>query len=120
VSKIPSAGELHQHVIGLWGGEDEIEWCARAGQAFALRGAGIIRIAPIKGAISYATALHEIGHIHGRHQDSRSVMVRERWAWKWARANALIWTPAMERSVRKDLAWYAPRAAKIDRSWAPE
>jgi hypothetical protein len=46
-------------------------------------------------AISYATALHEIGHDRGRHQSSCDQMVRERWAWEWARRNALDWTPAM-------------------------
>ena len=39
-----------------------------------------IHIAPIRSAISYATVLHEIGHICGRHQWGRRVLVRERWA----------------------------------------
>src|SRR5258708_39773715 len=78
------------------------------------------RGAPIKSGISYATALHEVGHILGRHQHSNSTMVRERWAWHWARVNALIWTPAMEQSARKALEWYAPRAAEIDRKKARE
>ena len=56
---------------------------------------------PIEFRISYASALHEIGHLRGRHQRSSSTLVRERWAWEWARANALIWTPAMENSARK-------------------
>jgi hypothetical protein len=76
--------EMRRHVFALWGGEDEIEWCDRPSQAYAIREAGVIRIAPIKSEVSYATALHEIGHIYGRHQRSRSVMVRERWAWRWA------------------------------------
>src|SRR5262245_31749107 len=39
-----------------------------------------------------------IGHIKGRYQNRRhSLMVRERWAWQWARDNALIWTPRMEQ-----------------------
>ncbi len=115
---VVTAEQMRQHVIELWGGEDEIEWCSRPTQAYALRDAGIICIAPVKSPISYATALHEIGHIHGRHQESHSVMVRERWAWRWARNSALIWTPAMERHVSKSLAWYVPRAAKIDAKWA--
>jgi hypothetical protein len=41
--------------------------------------------------------------------------VRERWAWEWARANALIWTPRMENSARKAVKWYARHAAWIDR-----
>jgi hypothetical protein len=114
-----SVARMREHIFELWGGEDEIEWCKRPSQAWALRAAGVIRIPQIKSAISYATALHEIGHIRGRHQDSKSVMVRERWAWKWARANALFWTPAMEDGVRRDLKWYASGAAKIDKGWKP-
>ena len=41
--------------------------------------------------------------------------MRERWAWEWARANALIWTPAMENSARKAGKWYALHASTIDR-----
>jgi hypothetical protein len=35
---------------------------------------------PIRSRISYATVLHEIGHLVGRHQTSRHVMTRETWA----------------------------------------
>jgi hypothetical protein len=35
-------------------------------------------VALIKSTISYAPALHEIGHVRGRHQLSRDSMVRER------------------------------------------
>jgi hypothetical protein len=41
--------------------------------------------------------LHEIGHVLGRHQLSDAVLTRERWAWDWAKRNALQWTPAMQR-----------------------
>jgi hypothetical protein len=78
-----------------------------------------IHIAPIRSAFSYATALHEIGHCRGRHQLSRRVMVRESWAWKWARANALFWTPAMERLAASALDWIRPRAIEMDRDWRP-
>jgi len=62
-----------------------------------------IQLAPIRSEISYATALHEIGHMLGRYQRSRSQMVRERWAWEWARRNALCWTPAMEHDASRAL-----------------
>ena len=63
-------------------------------------------LAPVRSALSYAVALHEIGHWKGSRQNSRSVMVRERAAWQWARENALIWTDAMERCATQSLAWY--------------
>jgi hypothetical protein len=73
-----------------------------------------IHTPPIKGAVSYAVALHEIGHILGRYQHSRHVFIREDWAWRWARVHALIWTPAMERHAQWALDWYRQRAAWID------
>jgi hypothetical protein len=61
-------------------------------------GADEVRTSPIRSAISYATALHEIGHILGRYQDSRRSLVRERWAWQWARETLLAhprWSAAL-------------------------
>ena len=66
----------------------------------------VIGIPVVRSAKTYATALHEVGHILGAHQRSRSVMVRERWAWRWAKRNARMWTPTMERSMSSCLAWY--------------
>ena len=58
----------------------------------------------IRSGITYAIALHEFGHIRGRYQRSRREMVRETWAWQWARSNAIVWTPAMEREESTALA----------------
>jgi hypothetical protein len=44
----------------------------------------------IRSTRTYALALHEIGHCLGRYQKSRSVITIERWAWRWAKSNALI------------------------------
>jgi hypothetical protein len=65
-----------------------------------------IWIPPVKSPRSYATALHEIGHILGRHQLSKVILVRERWAWNWARRNALRWTPAMQWHAEWCLEYY--------------
>jgi hypothetical protein len=70
-------------------------------------------IPPVKSAISYATALHEIGHILGRHQQSAVTMARERWAWRWAQKNALVWKPAMERNRLASLARYRQRRESL-------
>jgi hypothetical protein len=94
--------------------EINISWCKRPTQSYALQQGDEICIAPVRSAVSYCTALHEIGHIRGRYQISPRVMVRERAAWAWARSNALVWTPIMERSAQKSLDWYAPRAVKLD------
>jgi hypothetical protein len=89
--------EMREHVLRLV----EVHairrgWCKYPAQAWAVREFDEIEIAPIKSALSYAAALHEIGHIKGRFQASQRSMVCERWAWRWAKKNALIWTRAME------------------------
>jgi hypothetical protein len=106
---------LQEHVASICAQHDiPVQQCARLSRCRAWYGAEEIMIAPIKSPISYAVALHEIGHILGRHQRSRRVLVRERWAWEWARRNAVSWTPAMEKCARKSLEWYVPRAREID------
>jgi hypothetical protein len=84
-------------------------WLKRPVDSFALKECEEIDTAPIRSILSYATVLHEIGHVRGRHQTSRHRLVREVWAWRWARANALFWTPAMERYAAAALIYYARR-----------
>src|SRR5258708_21169384 len=76
--------QMREHIMSLIKRHDiVVEWCRRPTQASAIHVAEEIRIAPIQSAISYATALHEIGHIVGQHQRSQNSMVREHWAWHW-------------------------------------
>src|SRR5262249_32121827 len=51
----------------------------------------------VRSAITYAVALHELGHYLGEHTNHPDRIVRERAAWRWARASALTWTTGMER-----------------------
>lgn len=98
--------EMRQHIAEVCRHHDVVVNYIRRG-GYAVRQMEEIWIPAVKSTISYATALHELGHVlGGRYQRSRKVMVRERDAWRWARSNALIWTPAMERSANKSLAWY--------------
>jgi hypothetical protein len=112
--------EMRNHVETLCEYQGiNITRCARIERARSVREFDEIWIAPIRSAISYAVALHEIGHILGRHQSSCKVLVRERWAWQWARQNAQMWTPAMEQHASKSMAWYDANATKIDKRWRP-
>lgn len=100
---------LEQHFVRLCADEEaEIQWCDRRSKALAVSDGEfeLIRAPRIKSAVDYATAMHELGHIRGRNQRSRHQIVRERWAWEWARRNALMWTPRMERHAIKSLQWY--------------
>jgi hypothetical protein len=100
--------EMGQHILDLCAEHKiYISWCPRPSQASGSLDDRAIDIAPTKSPISYACALHEIGHVLDRHQKSNDFMVCERGAWRWAKANALAWTPAMDRLVAKCLAGHA-------------
>jgi len=107
-----TVADMRRHVEAL-ASEHEIlvdtRRVKRADRAYALReadgGSNEVQIPPIRSAITYVTALHEIGHILGPHQSSRSSLVRERWAWRWARENAIVWTSGMQRTAARELAY---------------
>jgi hypothetical protein len=101
---------MEQHVLDVAAlGRVRVHWRDRYG-AHALSETLEIWIPRIRSAITYATALHELGHCLGRYQESRSVIVVERWAWRWAKENALVWTDPMERNMTRCMAWYEARA----------
>jgi len=64
-----------------------------------------VRIRPIRGDISYASALHEIGHILARWKN-RPILVEETGAWLWAEKNAIAWTEPMSKLAARCLASY--------------
>lgn len=69
-------------------------------------------VLPVRDLLSYATALHELGHLGGEEQDlSRvaplAVMCAEAGAWAWAEAHALCWPPAIQDYQAQCLQSYA-------------
>jgi hypothetical protein len=92
----------------------KVTWCSRAHYSRAWWGDGplVIRIPRIRSTISYVCALHELGHHLGDHQHSRSVITRERHAWRWAKANALVWTQAMWNHGARCFRTYLSRYGK--------
>jgi hypothetical protein len=121
---ITKVADMRRHVealIALYLRKDldygiQVYWLPRTDGALVIRDLDHtvleIRLPRIRSIISYAIALHEIGHVRGRYQHSRHVMTRERWAWQWARENALIWSPTMERTAAKSLF-----GAQADQAW---
>jgi hypothetical protein len=86
--------DLHQHVLDL-ATDLRIKWEHRYAKADCET--RTVYLHPITSEKAYADALHEIGHIRtGRFDD---VLTEERQAWEWARANALVWTPTMQREA---------------------
>lgn len=81
-----------------------------SGQGKAWRRLRKIAIRPVLTPITYAIALHEIGHIVGKNPRLR--LDQEITAWAWARATAIIWTDTMEAKMNKCLYSYARRAER--------
>jgi hypothetical protein len=69
-----------------------------------------IMIRPVKTSITYAVAMHEIGHVLGKQGKYR--LEKEKLAWDWAMANAKVWTDVMERKMDKCLESYYKWAAR--------
>jgi hypothetical protein len=61
---------------------------------------------PIRNTGFYVSALHEIGHIVGPHQD-KSRLWAEWGAWIWAKENAIVWTDTAWRVTRGALTSYS-------------
>ena len=65
----------------------------RHGVAFHVGPAGrrrpCIRIPPVKSQVTYAIALHELGHLVGRGR-SGTRLEKEAAAWRWALANSVV------------------------------
>ena len=80
-----------------------MEGHSSGGRAF--RKTRTIKTKPVKSAITYALALHEIGHIVGPWQ-SQARLFKEAGAWKWAMDNAAVWTAVMHSYMVKSLTSY--------------
>ena len=74
---------------------------------YANRRDRIICIRPTKNTGYYVSALHEIGHILGNNQSvDNDKIEREVGAWKYAMANAIVWTDTADRVMKNALMSY--------------
>ena len=64
-----------------------------------------MNIRPVKSAITYAMALHEIGHILGPRQNGVR-LEKELGAWEWAKENAFEWSDTMNKKCQTCLQSY--------------
>lgn len=76
-----------------------------------------VRLQPVKSAVTYATALHEIGHVVGRQVGRR--LDREAQAWRWAEAAAIEWTEPMIRSAARCISSYLRWCERRRGAWVP-
>ena len=112
-----TVGEMDKHVQQI-ADENQIvihRSLKRLNRSYSIRVSEKIYITPIKSVLSYAVALHELGHVLGSHQSSRRVLVRERAAWRWAKRNALLWSPWMQERAEASIQWYEKNYRDIDK-----
>ena len=105
-----SATEMVTHIADLCS-EHGIEVTAHSSGGRAWRQIRKVSIKPVRSAVTYAVALHEIGHILGPDQNKPSLF-KEAGAWMWATQNALEWSPQMRAKAAKCLDSYARHAIR--------
>jgi len=93
-----------------------VEWRDRA-NGRAWRKPRRVAIPRVKTAITYALALHEIGHVVGPQTGRR--LDREAQAWRWAEANAIEWTEPMIRSAARNITTYLRWCERRRGAWIP-
>lgn len=76
-----------------------------------------VRLERVRGASSYAIALHEIGHVVGRQVGRRLDL--EAQAWRWAQANAIEWTDGMARVAARSIESYLGWCEIKPGAWVP-
>lgn len=74
----------------------KVEWRENT-RARAWRKSRQMRLCPIRSGITYAVALHELGHIHGPQTGAR--LNRETQAWIWAKETAICWHNPMNNVI---------------------
>ena len=109
---------LADHIARICKIEDiTIESHSRGGRAY--RRSRKIKIRPVKSEITYAIALHEIGHILGPRQ-SGCRLDKEVGAWEWAIENAERWTLPMSRKMKECLQSYLVKVERSPRMRKPD
>ncbi len=76
-----------------------------------------VRLERVRGASTYAVALHEIGHVVGPQRGRR--LDKEAQAWRWAEANAVEWTDGMARLASRCIETYLRWCERKRGAWVP-
>lgn len=110
--------EAHVWALALDAGV-EVEW-SKDGRGYASPSERRIKTPPIRGQVSYLTALHELGHLLGHRKSGLVRLEEEALAWRWALANCEEdLTVASWRSIERCLRSYLARALRRERMTVP-
>ena len=110
-----SASSMSQHIRLLCRNHSITLEHGRRGRSWAKTRR--IRIPEVKTSVTYATALHELGHILGYRSGRR--LEKEVQAWEWAKANAETWTLAMQLKMQRSLGSYLKWCCRRKGAWIP-
>ena len=72
---------------------------SRAFRNYKGTGRNKISVKRINTYLTYAVAMHELGHLLGPYQRSHDILERETGAWMWAKDNAIVWMPCMTKGM---------------------
>ena len=93
-----------------------VDWRDRT-NARSWRKSRRVRLERVRGASTYAIALHEIGHVVGPQSGRR--LDKEAQAWRWAEQNALEWTDGMARLAARCVETYLRWCERRRGVWVP-
>ena len=99
--------------IASFAASHDIEFIGHSSGGRAWRRTKRVAIRPVKSPVTYAIALHELGHVLG--QQSGRCIDTELQAWEWARAHAVVWVRRMEDAKRDALRCYVAWAERKQR-----
>ena len=96
--------------------EITVDWRERT-NARSWRKIRKVRLERVRGASTYAIALHEIGHVVGPQGGRR--LGTEAQAWRWAQENAIEWTEGMARLASRCIETYLEWCERKRGAWVP-
>jgi len=99
--------------------ENDIKLYHYTGGGRALKPNRAIYIKEIKGAKTYAVALHEIGHHMAKGGFTLLLVEREFRCWQWAKQHAIVWTEGMQAKMIDCLSSYITKAGNSTRVILP-
>lgn len=115
--KIPMRIRYKKHIEAICKNNDITIEISSGSRGRAWSKTRVIRIPEVKTGITYALALHEIGHILGIRSGKR--LEKEMQAWEWAMKNAIEWTQPMNQAMERRLGSYLRWCQRKKGAWVP-
>lgn len=116
-SKVPMKIRYKKHIEAICKNNNITIEISPSSRGRAWTNTRVIKIPEVKTSITYALALHEIGHILGVRSGKR--LEKEVQAWEWAMKNAIEWTQPMNQAMERRLGSYLTWCQRKKGAWVP-